>query len=460
MSELVEQHHRYSASGAEGWMNCPGKIAMEQGKEDSYSPYADEGSAAHFLAAECLEQQVEAEYYYGRTIVCYTHEGRAYQSFGRPDHKVPGESSRWEVTRDMAMYVQRYVDQVNAAAKDGTLLVEQRVRFGESIGVPGAFGTGDAIIITNDGKTLKVRDLKYGFKPVSPVENMQMMLYALGALYEFDYLIDMDELENIDLQIIQPRTSTQDEPWITTPARLFEFAEEAKAAIALSEEALARLNDHEWMSDNLGNGTFDEWAGMYLRTSEKGCTWCKAKSTCPALHNECLTDMGVAPATIDGLDDLDAPMEAALRRITEVDFDTLVKMYAVTKKIKMWIEGVENRMMHDMLKGHKTPHFKIVKGRQGNRVWASEVQAEETMKKLRLKVDEMYDKKVISVPTAEKLLRAQSPKKWKQLEPLITRPEGKLVVAPMGDKRESFDPYGEQIAQLPDLSSVTLDDLI
>jgi len=450
MSELVEQHHRYSASGAEGWMNCPGKIAMEQDKEDSYSPYADEGSAAHFLAAECLEKQVEADEFYGKTIVCYTSEGRAYQAFVQEGQAVFGETSRWEVTRDMAMFVQRYADQVNKAAENGTLLVEQRVRFGESIGVPGAFGTGDAIIVTNDGKTLKVRDLKYGFKPVSPVDNMQMMLYALGALYEFDYLIDMDELENIDLQIIQPRTSTQDEPWVTTPARLFEFAEEAKAAIALSEAAISNLTEMD----------FTQWAETYLSTSEKGCTWCKAKSSCPALHNECLSDMGVAPATVEGLPDLDATMDEALLRITEVDFDTLVKLYGVTKKIKMWIEGVEDRMMHDMLKGHKTPYFKIVKGRQGNRAWASEVRAEEAMKKLRLKVDEMYDKKIISVPSAEKLLRAQSPKKWKQLEPLITRPEGKLVIAPMGDKRESFDPYGEQIAQLPDLSNVTLEDLI
>ena len=459
MSEAVEQHHRYSASGAEGWFNCPGKIAMEQGKADSYSPYADEGSAAHFLAAECLLNHKAAEEYKGKIIVCYTYEGRAYQVFN--ETMIPGSavvSSTWEVTSEMAYYVQSYVDQVREAAKDGSLLVEQRVEFGKYIGVPGAFGTADAIIVSNDGKTLKIRDLKYGFKPVSPEENMQMMLYALGALHEFDYLIDLDELQFIDLQIIQPRTSTQEPPWITTPARLFEFAEEAKAAIAKSEAALARFNDHDWMSDNLGS--FEEWAGMYLRTSEKGCTWCKAKANCLALNNECLSDMGVLPATTDGLDDLDSQMDAALLRVAEVDFETLVKLYGVTKKIKMWVEGVENRMMHDMLNGYKTPHYKIVRGRAGNRKWASEQAAEEVLKRMKYKVDEMYDKTVISVATAEKLVRAQSPKKWKQLEEIIVRPEGKLTVAPMSDKRESFDPYGEQIAKLPDYSNVTLDDLI
>ena len=458
MSELVEQHHRYSASGAEGWINCPGKIAMEQGKADSYSPYADEGSAAHFLAAECLLNVIDLDESIGKTIVCYTHEGRAYQVFS--DSVLPEgavESSRWEVTREMAYYVQLYIDQVSKAAEKGTLLVEQRVHFGEYIGVPGAFGTGDAIIISSDGKTLKVRDLKYGFKPVSPVENMQMMLYALGALYEFEYLIDMDELENIDLQIIQPRTSTQEPPWITTPARLFEFAEKARAAVAASELAIEELGQHDKMAEP---GAFEEWAGLYLRPSEKGCTWCKAKANCPALHNECLSDMAIAPATVDGLSDLDAEMDTALLRVTQVDFETLTKLYGVTKKIKMWVEGIEDRMMHDMLHGYKTPHYKIVKGRQGNRKWVADAQAEEALKKMKLKVDEIYDKSVISVAAAEKLLRAQSPKKWKQLEGLITRPEGKLVIAPMDDKRESFDPYGEQIAKLPDYSNVTLDDLL
>lgn len=452
MSEAVEQHHRYSASGAEGWFNCPGKIAMEQGKADSYSPYADEGSAAHFLAAECLLHNKEAEYFKYEVINCYTHEGRAYQCFTEmPMPEGAVVSSTWEVSSEMAYYVQAYVDQVREAAKDGSLLVEQRVEFGQHIGVPGAFGTADAIIISNDGKTLKIRDLKYGFKPVSPEENMQMMLYALGALHEFDYLIDLDELQFIDLQIIQPRTSTQEPPWITTPARLFEFAEEAKAAIEKSEQALADFNS---------GTTIEEWSEKYLRTSEKGCTWCKAKANCLALNNECLSDMGVLPATTDGLDDLDSEMDAALLRVAEVDFETLVKLYGVTKKIKMWVEGVENRMMHDMLQGHKTPHYKIVKGRAGNRKWASDKAAEEALKRMKYKVDEMYDKSVISVTAAEKLIRAQSPKKWKQLEELIVRPEGKLTVAPMSDKRESFDPYGEQIAKLPDYSNVTLDDLI
>ena len=69
------QHHQYGASGAEKWMTCAGALAMEQGQPDTYSPYADEGSAGHFLAAECLINGTNPEDYKGRTIVCWEKEG-------------------------------------------------------------------------------------------------------------------------------------------------------------------------------------------------------------------------------------------------------------------------------------------------------------------------------------------------------------------------------------------------
>ena len=458
MAEL-EQHHRYSASGAEGWMNCPGKIAMEQGLEDKPSKYADEGTAAHFLAAESLLNDKNADDYLGVTIVCYTLNGRSEQLFTDADSGIvlPEDSklsSEWVVDADMASEVQKYIDRVRHDAEDGALLVEQRVEFGPAIDLPGAFGTADAGIITNDGKRIKIRDLKYGFKHVSAENNKQMMLYALGFLNSFEALLDESEIEEVDLSIIQPRTSSPDVPWSLTIPELREFAEEAKAAIALSEEALATVSPTT------------DWAKRYLNPTEKGCQWCKARAKCPALANESINQM-VAPATTDGLVDLDAStdmgavMDKALRAIPDVDFETLVKLYQVKDKIKIWIDAVNDRMLHDMLQGYKTPLFKLVKGRQGDRKWTSEVDVENMMKtSLRLKTDEMYVKKVISPAAAEKLMAKKYPIKWNRVKEYITRTPATLAVAPREDKRESFDPYGDAIGNLPDLSNITLEDLL
>ena len=458
MTEIAEQqHHRYSASGSEGWMVCAGKIAMEQGIPDQTSRYADEGSAAHFLSAECLLNEKDPVDYQGMWINCYAHQGKAYQAFRGEADGIPDGAeitSEWEVDETMVNYVEQYVFSIREDAKDGQLFVEQRVEFGPMIGLGGAFGTADAIILSHDGKTLKLRDLKYGFKPVSSEENRQMMLYALGAIHEFDFMFDVSEIENVDLKIVQPRTSQTDQNWITSLDSLYAFAEEAKSKLADAEEALQKFNEQ--------GGYTLEWMDDYLQPSEKGCMWCKAKATCPALAQECLTDMSVPVATSDGLPDLDSEMDAAINRIAEVDFDALVQMFSVAKKVRIWIDAVENRMMHDMLNGYKSPHFKLVKGRMGNRKWVSVADVEELLKnKYRIPVGDIYEKKLVSPTRLEKTLKEKKPKVWKLIETFIMREEGKISVAPMSDKRESFDPYGEALAKLPDLTDeISIDDLL
>lgn len=57
----------------------------------------------------------------------------------------------------------------------------------------------------------------------------------------------------------------------------------------------------------------------------------------------------------------------------------------------------------------------------------------------RLKQEEMYDFKVISPTTAEKLAKDKviGARQWPKLQALITQTDGKLHVAPESDKREA-----------------------
>jgi hypothetical protein len=183
--ETTAQHHPYSASGAAGWLSCPGKLVMEKGLPDTSSIYADEGSAAHFLASTCLESDKNPEEYKHFGIICWiTPDGHSGQSFfgGDPMPEGAVETSTWKIDAEMVEHVSAYTDYVRSVANGGTLLVEQRVEFGSSIGISGAFGTADAIVLSNDGEDLYVIDLKYGRKEVSAFENPQMQLYDLGVL--------------------------------------------------------------------------------------------------------------------------------------------------------------------------------------------------------------------------------------------------------------------------------------
>ena len=71
------------------------------------------------------------------------------------------------------------------------VLIEQRLDF--SCYVPDGFGTGDCLIVAD--KLLHIIDFKYGQGVlVDAEENPQMMLYALGALRQFDHLYDIPRL--------------------------------------------------------------------------------------------------------------------------------------------------------------------------------------------------------------------------------------------------------------------------
>ncbi len=159
------QHARLSASGAHRWMKCPGSVRASEGMPDESSDYAKEGTAAHELAAECLEQNLDPMDAYGKV---YEVEGKKFR-----------------VNDDMAEAVQVYVDEVRDYAKlggGGELFVEQQLDELQTLH-PDFGGTADSIILTQKLKRLTVPDYKHGAGlPVEVADNPPPLRCRLGAL--------------------------------------------------------------------------------------------------------------------------------------------------------------------------------------------------------------------------------------------------------------------------------------
>src|SRR5690606_17957678 len=102
-------------------------------------------------------------------------------------------------TNEMFEHVSRYVEAVLEKWIPGAqLYVEQRLEF--SPWVPEGFGTGDAVIVSDD--VLEIIDLKYGKGvQVDAENNPQLRLYALGAYNEFGALYDF---QTVRMTIVQP----------------------------------------------------------------------------------------------------------------------------------------------------------------------------------------------------------------------------------------------------------------
>jgi len=391
-------------------MRCAGSVYLESGKPDTSSEFADEGTAAHFLASTCLGQGVDAVSFKGRKILVHEKATNWTEncSFG-----LNSAGRQFEVDADMAGHVQTYVDAIRAKVNGGDLMVEQRVEFSRFVDVPEQFGTSDAIILDPTGKDLDVDDLKYGRGlRVDAEDNEQMMLYALGSYDQFSAVAD---IERVRMTIHQPRLDHTSEHTINID-ELLAFGDRAKNA---ARKAM----------DIVDTGYYDL---TDLTPGDKQCKFCKAKATCPKLS------LSVAEAI--GADFGVVAAQKTLPDMRDATPDGLAKAMAVVDLIEQFAKAVRAETERRLLEGTAVTGWKLVQGKKGNRAWIDAQVAEATLKTMRIKHEEMYDYKVVSPTTAEKLFKAKiiGPRQWPALQQLITQAAGGPSVAPESDKREAL----------------------
>jgi hypothetical protein len=369
-------------------MACPGSVTLEADFPDTSSAYAREGTAAHELAAMVLEDPSStANHYVGKKIAFDDH----------------GEEVVWPITKEMADYVDDYVNFVRERAVGKILHVECKLSIGHITGEDGATGTSDVVIIDREQEAIEVIDLKYGMGVrVDAENNEQMQFYALGALYEYELISDFSW---VTMVIHQPRLNHVSE-WNIPVDQLRRFEDEARHA-----------------ADKV------RWEEPTFNPSEKQCRFCKAKATCPALRAE-VTEIVGGAATLD---------EFTPQTVDSQSGDNYLPM-AMSKvgMVEDWCKAVRAEVERRLLAGQTVDGYKLVEGRKGNRAWSDEGAVEQLFKSFRLRQEEMYDFKLISATKAEKLLKA-NPKRWAKAEQLITRSDGKPSVAPATDKRPAMD---------------------
>lgn len=486
-------HALLSPSGMPAAIRCLAKPHRERGLPDQSSSFADEGTAAHFLLEQCLENQVEAKHYIGNSIKVEA---------GKTEFHTAGQ---YPVGRDMVHEIQKALDYIHAVADGATIYPEQKLSIAHITGeywhkvtgavcflhedgkyidfdtgeeyledeVEPATGTTDVWIIK--GKVAHCLDLKYGMGvQVFAADNEQQEMYTDAALEEFDLL---GEVEHVHLHIVQPRINHFDEAELTREA--------LDAKIELIRQASKKI-------------AFTPVDELPATPGEKQCRFCNKSATCnertdhtmqlivgefvdldkgfvkvemPQAEKLLAQSFGVKPAAVNfhsGYNTFEPDnheaeyftvkkpsirpsLEAATDALATADDERLATLMDAADMIEGFAKAVRAETERRLLAGKFTDaRYKLVEGRQGARSWTSEEEAEAALKAMRLKVDQMYDFKLISPTTAEKVLKEANPRKWSKLQPLIGRSDGKPSVAPASDKRPALSmAIAEQFEVLP-----------
>lgn len=392
-------HSPIGPSAAHRWIECPGAPAMEVGRPDKASAYAIEGSVAHYVAAACLTEGVDADKYLGVTVVV--------------------DNGQWDVDQDMVDNVNVYLRTLRYTYGfdrngDKVCLTETEVPFGAALRLPGDHkGTVDALII-GDGE-IQVHDLKYGRGvEVEAYDNPQLMLYALGALEEYLGLVEFDRVR---LVIHQPRLDAISEHVMHVAELIGPWATKVTAA---ATTALALLEDKTSLRD-------------HLRPGEEQCRWCKAKAICPALQGTVGEYVGQDVTVADF-------QAGVFPETTGASTDDLANAFRNLGLIRMWCDSVEQETRVRLEHGKPVPGFKLVAGRAGARKWSDADEVEKILRdSMRYPHDVIY-KQTLHNPTQIEKALVDSPRRWAKLEAFVTRAESAPLIVAESDKRPALAP--------------------
>lgn len=359
-------HSILGASAADRWMNCPPSAQLTAEMEDNETTFAAEGTAAHALAEWKVRKALK-------------------QRAGRRPTSDYWTDEMEECTDNYRDYITDLVGAAQQHCSDPIALVEQHLDF--SCYVPDGFGTGDFLLIA-DGE-LNIVDLKYGRGVAVYAErNPQMMLYALGALLQYDCLYD---IEKVTMTIYQPRLSNVS-VWEISAKELYDWAEkEVKPKAELAAAGKGEFSPGPW------------------------CRFCKARTQCRARAESLLelTRLEFQPPALLTDEEISEVMHKA---------DELSK-WASDVMAFASAEAIE--------KGKHWKGYKLVEGRSTRKFNVDDDTVAEAAKAAGY--HDIYNKSLITLTAFEKLMGKEDFKKV--LGGFVTKPAGKLTLVPESDKR-------------------------
>lgn len=367
---MAKKHALLGASSSARWLVCTPSARLEAMLPDEQSPYAAEGTVAHDLAESILRHKLE----------------------GKKAPKLDDYST------EMVEAVNRYVDiceekvnEARARSSDAEALIEARLDF--SRWVPEGFGTGDMVIVA-DG-ILEVIDLKYGKGvPVSAIENTQMRLYALGAYDVNEYLYD---IKTVRMTIVQPRLDSVSTDELSVE-ELLDWGDEVKP---IAQRA---------------------WNGQGECTPCDYCNFCKARHTCRALADTCLTAFYKDGGKLNQL-------------LTDQEVSDILSMKDLITK---WIKGVYDFAYEKALAGEKQwPGYKLVEGTSRRTITDPEAAAKALLDNGYKEEDIFKPRELEGITNLQKVLGKKGVTEY--LEAYIDKPEGKPALVPESDKRPAIN---------------------
>lgn len=435
-------HAVLGPSSAARWTSCTASPAAQEGFPNTSNESSRRGTACHLLLEEMLlDPEIGEQSYMGRWLIFEATGERWADPSDMGGSEFPIVVVDQEII-DIATSAVNYVRE-RVALTGAEMYVEQAVPIGQFTGEEGATGRTDVVLVY--GNTVEVLDLKGGrgrvdaYDVITPAmpdiitgemvpevvrANLQMACYALGTVEKLGLLYDF---RDVVMTIVQP-------------------------AIGHVSTYSCTLDELRVVEGFLRQKAEETRTYPRFVPDPDNCHFCRASGSCKAQQEM------VVNLALDGFGD-------AAPAVREPADDMLGEAYRLLPMVSDWVKAVSERVYNALAAGERVARadglvYKLVAGKKSPRAWVNEAEAEATLKKMRLKTEQMYVQSLISPTTAEKLAKVPKAKKgetpkaavlgptqWNKLQTLIKQDDGKPAVVLETDPRPpiatALDGFGD-----------------
>ena len=386
----MSSHALLSPSSAHRWMNCPLAPRLEAKLPAKTSDFAREGTVAH-SACE---------------ITAKLHFNKVRKTEYTKKIKKLRENSLWddEMLQTAETYVEHLAEKAMSFTNEPYLAFEQRVDISEY--VPEAFGQCDCIMFGGD--TLIITDYKHGKGvAVAAEKNPQMMLYALGALKQYNPIFG-GKIQNVQVIIDQPRINAY-EQWQCTKDELLAWGEEIKPLAQKAYMGVGEFHAGEW------------------------CRFCRANGICKAQADQ----------ESSAFDDFKDVQSGAMREtLTPEELGDVLER---GKMLVEWYKSVQEKALETLLGGTAVPGYKLVEGRS-QRQWSDADKAIDELMKNGIERATIYDYVPKTLAQLEKVIGKTKFNEY--VGQYVVKPKGKPTLAPESDPREVYNDAKADFAEV------------